>query len=616
MSRKLPISENKDTVFFLIQLGGIFCVFCFFIPLLNIALRLVDYSLLLKVSLGGVVAMNPVTSACLMLLSAALWIIRDESHSALNKMVSNVMCVIVTLIGLAKFMTLILNIPFGLDEHFFREQLILPESYLWESRVNEISPNSALSLFLLALSIILIDRRAARLYRSPELIIYFLIFISLLAIYGHVYQVRTLYVVLGIIPMSFHSALCFFLLSTAVLFLRPYKGSMVVIIDQSPSEVFMMRFLALVIPLFLGWLKIQGQKADFFSEEYGTALFATCTFVISMLLMGWKSSIQYKLGTENKKKLFAIRSERKRFRNILNQSPIIINIVNVESDRILFTNDAGRGVFKGRKPDFDNIRFSDFLNKYVYEEDKGVIEKSYKKLSRLSKHEFLDAEFRVKDDRGHIYWLLSRAIVFRYRADKPVEFVFNALERTEEKLKERELKKKNEQMEEKHKELQAAREKLEELNKKLESKVKERHKELVWREERYQHFFELGFKGITQFEVGGIEGIDIDLPVDEQVELIVKHTRIAQVNKRIVEMYEVEDKEEMIGKPLGFLLKTSKEQKYEYVKAFVESGYKTHNVVTEIETAKGRLIKVRENHIGIIEDKKLIRGWSIQVRVK
>src|SRR5690606_2906193 len=141
---------------------------------------------------------------------------------------------------------------------------------------------------------------------------------------------------------------------------------MVVIIDQSPSEVFMMRFLALVIPLFLGWLKIQGQKADFFSEEYGTALFATCTFVISMLLMGWKSSIQYKLGTENKKKLFAIRSERKRFRNILNQSPIIINIVNVESDRILFTNDAGRGVFKGRKPDFDNIRFSAFLNKYVY----------------------------------------------------------------------------------------------------------------------------------------------------------------------------------------------------------------------------------------------------------
>src|SRR5690606_16987190 len=147
-------------------------------------------------------------------------------------------------------------------------------------------------------------------------------------------------------------------------------------------------------------------------------------------LMGWKSSIQYKLGTENKKKLFAIRSERKRFRNILNQSPIIINIVNVESDRILFTNDAGRGVIKGRKPDFDNIRFSDFVNKYVYEEDKGVIEKSYKKLWRLSRHEFLDAECRVKDDRGHIYWLLSRGIVFRYRADKPVEFVFHALERT------------------------------------------------------------------------------------------------------------------------------------------------------------------------------------------
>ena len=591
MTRKLPITENKDTVFFLIQLGAIFCVFCFVVPLLNVTLRLIDYSFLLKISLGGIVAMNPVSSICMMMLAVALWIIRKEHHPIRNKVISDCLCVIVMFVGLAKLITLLFDLPFGLDEHLFEEQLMLPESYLWESKVNEISPNSALSFFLLSISIILIDKRSTQIYKSPELINYLLIFISLIAIYGYVYKVRNLYVVLGIIPMSFHSAMCFFLLSSAVLFLRPYKGSMMAVIGQSPTEVFMMRFLALIIPLFIGWLKIKGEEANFFSEEYGTAIFAASTFVISMSLLGWKSSIQYKLNTENKKKLYTIQEERKNFEHILEQSPTIINIVDLETDKIIFTNQAGKDAFD-KKIDIVSQKFNDFLETSVYEEDHETALKNYQKLSDLRRDQFLDLEFRLTDDNSNIYWILSRAIVFRRNKGKPKEIMFNALDRTKEKEKEKELQKKNEEMEVKNKELKEARKKLEDFNKELESKVKQRFEELVERERRYHYFFELSFKGIVQFEVKGVDGIDTTLSVEEQMKLIDKYVVIAQINKEMMNIYGIKKREDAVGQPVDFMLASSEGKKAAFIKKFIESDYQLHDVVTEIEDMDGNTFKV------------------------
>ncbi len=614
MTRKLPITENKDTVFFLIQLGAIFCVFCFFVPLINITLRLIDYSFLLKLSLGGIVAMNPVSAVCMLLLAVALWIIRKEHHPTGNKIISDCICVIVMLFGLSKLITLLFDLPFGLDEHLFKEQLMLPESYLWESKVNEVSPNSALSFFLLSISIILIDKRSVQIYKSPELINYLLIFISLIAIYGYVYKVRNLYIVLGIIPMSFHSAMCFFLLSSAVLFLRPYKGSMVAVIGQSPTEVFMMRFFALVIPLFIGWLKIKGEEASFFSEEYGTALFAASTFVISMTLLGWKSSIQYKLNTENKKKLYTIQEERKNFEHILEQSPTIINIVDIDNDDFIFTNRAGKDAFD-KKIDIVNQKFEDFLKTTVYEEDRDIALKNYQKLSDLRKDQFLDLQFRLTDDNGNIYWILSRAIVFRREKGKPKEIMFNALDRTKEKEKEQELQKKNEEMEAKNKELKEARKKLESLNNELEEKVKQRFEELVERERRYHYFFELSFKGIVQFEVKDIDGIDTTLSVEEQIKLIDKHVVIAQINKEMMNIYGIKRREDAVGQPIDFMLASSEEKKVAFIKKFIEADYQLHDILTEIKDMNGNTLKIKENHIGIVEDNILVRGWSIQVKV-
>lgn len=614
MTRKLPISENKDTVFFLIQLGTIFCVFCFLVPCLNIVLRLIDYSFLLKISLGGVVAMNPVSSICMMMLAVALWIIRKEYHPVRNRIISDSICAVVMLIGIVKLITLLFDLPFGLDEYLFKKQLMLPESYLWESKVNEISPNSALSFILLSASIILIDQRSTRIYKSPELINYLLIFISLIAIYGYVYNVRNLYVILGIIPMSFHSAMCFFLLSSAVLFLRPYKGSMIAVIGQSPSEVFMMRFLALIIPLFIGWLKIKGEEASLFSEEYGTAIFAASTFVISMTLMGWKSSIQYKLNTENKKKLYTILEARKNFEHILEQSPTIINIVDLETNTVIFTNQAGKDAF-GKNIDIVNQNFESFLKNTVYEADREDALKNYQKLSDLRRDQYLDIEFRLVDDHGNIYWILSRAIVFRRKQGKPKEIMFNALDRTKEKQKEKELQKKNKEMEVKNLQLKEAKKELENFNKELEEKVKQRFEELVKREKRYHYFFELSFRGIVQFEVQGIDGIDTTLPVEEQIKLIDKHVVIAQINNEMMNIYGIKKKEDAVGQPIDYMLASSESKKVAFIKMFIEADYQLHDVIIEIEDKHGNKFKVKENHIGIVEDNILVRGWSMQVKV-
>lgn len=615
MAIKSKSYENKDTVEALIRLGKIFCVIAITIPIIVILLRLVDYTLLKRFSPGHIVVMNPLSGICFLILGIALYIIREEDCNRHEKNIANILCFLSLTITLTKILSFIFNIDFGIDTFLFREQLVLPDNPNWTSRFNNMGINTSTGLSLVAISIIFIDSQQTKLYKSPQTLNYIAIFLSLLTIYGYIYDVEDLYVSLGRIPMSFHSAITMFLLSSAVIFLRPHRGTMAYLIGQNPTEVFMMRFLAFIIPLIIGYLKIKGEENHVFTSEFGTALMATCTFIISMSLLGWKSSIQYKLQVEKRRKIEIIKSDRLRLEHILDSSKTFIQIVDIDDDKLLFSNETKEDAFVLHKG-LIGQSFNELIRNQVHPEDRKAAVKRERKLQELKKDEYYDLTYRLLDKKGNQKWILSRALIFEKENNRNTKIIFNAVDITSQKKEEEELSLKNKMLEKKSQELIKAKEELEEANDQLESEIEKHSKELVRAEKKYHDYIKNSFEGILRYDLKNREYIDTTLPVDEQVKLIKSCTVIGEANDIAARIHEFDEPEALVGMSITDYLSMPDEKIEFFIKKFIASGYRLHNIETRQVTQNGSSIKVVSNLIGVVKNKKLYNAWGVQTSHK
>lgn len=582
-------------------------------------MRIVDFHLLKAISPVGRLVMNPLSGVCFTLLAIASWFIRDEVHTQKQANFARIIAAIAAVPALIKLISVIFNLQLKIDLLLFEEQLYLPEydkTVHTITNYNTMGPNTALSIGLLSLSIFLIDLKSIKVYRSSELIKYLLIFLGLVAIYGYAYEVTNIFVELGkrwqFVPMSFESGLVVFLMASALLFLRPHKGSMTAVIGQNPTEVFLMRFLALVIPLIVGFIKVKTQKFNLLSEGEGTAIFATVSFVISIFLLGWKSKIQYSLQKSNYLKFEKINHERRKIKRILSQSPSYINIVDIKNDKLVYGNEAEKHLVRWQHKVMVGQPFSEVLDVYFVEEDKKMILENLDKMKKMSEKDSMELEFRLKGEDDKIHWLIAKIVPYELQNGETTKVLFNAVDRTEEKEKELKLEKKKEKLEKNKEELSKARNKLKDFNQDLENKVSKKMENILEKEKRYHTYFRLSFFGIVRYEFRGIEGIDTELSIEKQVEIFDKHMFVADVNDAFLKIHGITRKDEVVGKSLKEYMPMSDEDRIKFITRFIESDYRITNEYTTQFYKKDETIKMKGNLIGVLIGKMLKTSWAIQ----
>ena len=129
-------------------------------------------------------------------------------------------------------------------------------------------------------------------------------------------------------------------------------------------------------------------------------------------------------------------------------------------------------------------------------------------------------------------------------------------------------------------------------------------------EERYRAFISHSSEGIWRLEFE--PPIDTSLPVDQQVELTYRNGRFAECNLAMVRMYGLESIEELIGRPLDFMLPPSDPEALAYLSSIVEADYH----VTEVESAErdvhGERRYFANSLSGVVKDGMLLRMWGTQ----
>ena len=386
----------------------IFCVLVVLIACLALVGWLVDLEQLKRLRPNSV-AMNPLTALGLIAAGVALYLRQEINLNRYNKQ-ANLLAYFMIGLGALKLFLLLSGIHFPFDQLLFRDDL-------WEPRYrinNNIPPNTAINLILLGLALVFINHETPGGRRPSQYLAILSSLLALISLYGYVYEISTLYTVTTYLPMPPQTAVCFLFLSAGILFAHPDKGSMAIVIGESSSQIIFMRFLALVLPLILGWLKLQGEKAGYYSKEAGTAMFAVLAYVFAMYLLARRSVLQHKIRETKRIAMDKIKENERRLQEILDHSGANISLKTLLGKYTLvnkhFEQDFGResGYILG-KTDYDLFpkAIARELNQYDHQIIKtgrpASFEENYPQLDGI--HTYITVKFPLFTQDQKIYAL-------------------------------------------------------------------------------------------------------------------------------------------------------------------------------------------------------------------
>ncbi len=212
--------------------------------------------------------------------------------------------------------------------------------------------------------------------------------------------------------------------------------------------------------------------------------------------------------------------------------------------------------------------FEDF-NQLVHPEDREFLQQSV--TEALEQGTNYDIEFRVVWPDGSIHWMDGKGLAFKDETGKAVRMTGLAMDITDRKQAEEALRA---------------------------------------GEERYRAFVRNSSEAIWRFELE--EPVSIDLPEDEQIDICYRHGYLAECNDAMAEMYGFASAKEIIGARLGDLLVRDDPNNIAFLRAFIRSGYRLTEAESHELDKDGNPKYFLNNLVGIIEGRKLLRGWGTQ----
>lgn len=236
-----------------------------------------------KRPIPGLVAMNPATAICFILLAVSLRIITAKDIASKTRIIGYSISALVILIALLVLLDGILNLDWGVDTILFEEGIKADRVANISSRM---APNTALS-FILSGSILLLIRMEGKwviVFQSLALVIGL---VGLLSILGYVYRVQEFYGALAYLPMAVHTAICFYLFAAAILFESAGIGIMKELTSPYSGGLIgrLLIPVAMLIPICLGYLQLFAKWNFGFSDEFGGAVLILSIIVVFVAII-------------------------------------------------------------------------------------------------------------------------------------------------------------------------------------------------------------------------------------------------------------------------------------------------------------------------------------------
>ena len=231
---------------------------------------------------ASLASMKPNTALCLVLCGCALWGVNHARERRLLRAATTAAALLVIAIAGTTLLEYVVDHALlGLDQWLFAVR-----GGLYPGRMAQVTA----SLFLVAgVALLGIDIETSGGLRPAQGLAMVMIVVALVAVLGYLFGAPSLYAVRPYSSVALHTALSFVLLALGILAARPNAGLMQRLTGDTGAGLVGRRLIPLVvvIPVVVAWLRIWGQHAGLYDTEFGTALHATASVLLLVLLTWW-----------------------------------------------------------------------------------------------------------------------------------------------------------------------------------------------------------------------------------------------------------------------------------------------------------------------------------------
>ncbi|PZR72766.1 MAG: hypothetical protein DLM52_12250 [Chthoniobacterales bacterium] len=245
----------------------------------------------------ALIAMNPVTACCFIAASSGLLLLWNPQADRQQRRVGQLAAVTSAAVGALK----LLSVRFGWS--------IGPEHWIFPARIMSspgstegLVPRTALNLLLLGAALLVLDVRTRRGRRPAELLSAISAGIAILGLVGYSCGVIDYYTKPSYIPSSLPADMAFLLMATGTLLSRADRGIMCIVVSDSAGGVLARRLipLAILLPLFLGTLRLIGESAGLWGARFGAAHAETAFMILFFGAIWLTAKLLYRAEEERK----------------------------------------------------------------------------------------------------------------------------------------------------------------------------------------------------------------------------------------------------------------------------------------------------------------------------
>lgn len=230
------------------------------------------------------------------------------------------------------------------------------------------------------------------------------LFISFQALVGYVYGVK-IFDRFNVYTMSMgiHTALTFGVLYLGIFYSQPHHGLMATVNSEMNGGIIARRLIptAIFLPLVLGWLVIQGQKAGYYDFAFAISLMTiTLSAVFSIVI--WRNVVY--LNQIDKKRQcveIALGESEMNFRSLAETIDDVFWISEPRLQRLVYVNPAYESIW-GRSVDL-HLNFSEWIDS-IHPKDKERVQTAFENIYNGT----YDEEYRVVHPDGTIRWVRDR----------------------------------------------------------------------------------------------------------------------------------------------------------------------------------------------------------------
>jgi len=469
----------------------------------------------------------------------------------------------VALIGLLSLGQDLFGWNIGIDQLLFGAE---PEA-VGIARPGRMTPHSAFNFLLIGLSLALLDTGGKLGLRTAQLLALLVAAISLMELAGHLFNFVRFSRGGSLVGMAISTSLTFIVLCLGVLFARPERGLMAFVTRASAGGLMTRRMLlaAVSIPLALGVLALAGERAGFFDEPGAISLMAVTTVIVFVTLIWQSARALGQVDAERRLTMATLRRSEARLAKAQKMASLGYWERDLVTGELSWSDEVYR-IF-GLEPQ-TAVTAETFFER-VHPDDVEMVKHAIANAERKGRPYHLD--HHIVRPSG-VVRIVHEEVEFVCNGEgHPVRLVgtvqdVTGLKRAEEALRES--------------------------------------------EERYRAFITNSSEGIWRFE--GRPPLDTSLPVEEQIDLLFEHSYLAECNDAMARMYGYERAEELVGARLEDLLPRSNPLNIEFLRAFIEAGYKLSDAESYEFDQAGRPKCFSNSLTGIVKDGKALRAWGTQ----